>query len=114
MVNLLQYIPVSNYRTAHLEFKHVIRQLNLNKAGKEERNTNYPFSLVGESGCKHKGNLAISIKITNVYGLLLVIPHLDLFHNYLLAYRQIPDVQVTSLQHCYNNEKTEPSQQRTG
>ena len=63
---------------------------------------------------KHLLNERISIKITNVYGLLLVIPHLDLFHNYLLAYRQMPDVQGTSLQHCYNNEKTETSQQRTG
>lgn len=27
VVNLLQYIPVSNYGTAHLEFKHVITSI---------------------------------------------------------------------------------------
>ena len=43
VVNLLQYIPISNYHTAHLEFKHVLCQLNLNKAG--------------EGGKKHKLSL---------------------------------------------------------
>ena len=43
MVIFSQCVPVSNHHTTHLEFKHVICQLNLNKAG--------------EGGEKHKLSL---------------------------------------------------------